>query len=139
MKDINSWNWFGVLTIENLKDVAQVAFKMLESKKYTFASCIESLDHMDVRPDQSLENGTNGSPLSVWHDEIGDKYGGFNFCDTYGVWGLSTSARDGQPFDNYNTPYISFEYDKTIRITQRNGYGNIIKWVIVVQRSEKGE
>ena len=133
MKDeVNSRHWFGNLTVDNIEEVGKVALKMLNGKKYVFAAYHEGCYSVEVRPDRSLENGTNGSPLSVW---FGDnrEHGRFNFCDTYGGWGLSTSCKKPVYDGKYNTPHVVFEYDKTIKITQRNGHGDLLYWTIAVQ------
>jgi hypothetical protein len=79
-------HWFGNITVDNIKEIANEVLHRLDGKKYTFVSVYEYKRYEpETRVHQVLENGTNGSPLSVYFDE-NRKYAGFNICDTYGVW-----------------------------------------------------
>ena len=112
-------NWFGTVTNENIEEIANKIFDMLKGKTYTFVEVYEYMRYEPkTRTSQKLENGTNGSPLSVWHSED-LTYSGANFCDTYGVWGISP---------NY---YIVFEYN-SITIHLNTPAGKEAYWQITV-------
>jgi hypothetical protein len=90
-------NWFGTVTNNNIVDIAQEILKRLSGKSYTWVECYEYRRFVpETRIHQHLVSGTNGSPLSIWFSDDGS-YSGANFCDTYGVWGISPDM------------YISFE------------------------------
>lgn len=114
-------NWFGNLTIDNTEEVAKHILNILDEKKFSFVSVYEyKRFEPETRLHQKLENGSNGSPLSVWTE---DGYAGFNFCDTYGVWGCTTA-------DNV---YIVFNWDKQITISKKTGVGQQCYWQITVE------
>lgn len=132
-------NWFGTQTIENTPLIAKRLEHMLAGKKYTFASTNDGFQPdsrigFEVRPDQKLKNGTSGTPLSTWVDEEQDppRFAGFNFCDTYGVWGISTSAVNDKYDHTFKAPYWVFEYNQA-RVTHRAPAGHLLVWVIAVQ------
>ena len=125
--------FYGTLTTENIEEVANAILEKLAGKTYTFVSSNEYIGAYkpEVKINQHLENGNNGSPLSVWRGEDG-RYAGFNFCDTYGVWGLSTSQTENRYDPKFNAPYVSIEYN-TIEMTHRAGSGALLYWVIEIQ------
>lgn len=131
----------GGLTVENLETFAQAILEKLKGKKYVFTSWNEGSGYessVNVRPDQYLENGNNGTPLSIFFDEKNDipHYAGFNFCDSYGVWGTSTSKHDSDlkfGWDsNFDAPYIVIDYSY-IKIIHRAPAGHVLIWVISIQ------
>lgn len=81
---------------------------------------------VQVRTNQEL----HGPPSLFFADDM--SYAGFNFGDTYGVWGLSTSAKDDRYDPEFNNPYIVLEWSQ-IKITHRAGAGNLVHWVIAIQ------
>ena len=121
--------WSGVLTIDNVEEVGNMILEVLSGREYVFVS---SYEHGGFEPvihlNQSLENGTNGSPLSWWVSEDG-KFVGFNFCDTYGVWGCFTSSVNGKYDGKFTSPYIVIDWGK-ITITQRAPNGLLRYWQI---------
>lgn len=119
--NINTRNWFGTVTNENIEDVANAILSILKGKNYTWT---ESYEYRGFRPEtrvhQHLENGTGGSPMNVWHSkEI--NYSGANFCDTYGVWGI------------YPKCYVAFEHDRVINIEMTTGAGKKAFWQITLE------
>ena len=125
-------NWRGNLTVDNIKDVVGLFRRLLDGEVYTFVSANEFFGFKpDVRTDQKVEHkkATNGNAFGVWfEDSDSPSCAGFNVVDTYGVWGLSTSASE--------QPYISFEWNK-VTIKHRAGAGHNLWWVIAVQRERQ--
>lgn len=116
----------GMLTIENIEEVANMIVDILHDKQYVFVSANEFFDYKpDVRVNQKLKQDA----LSVW---IEDGYAGFNICDSYGVWGLSAMQKGYNA--SFDAPYVEIEYN-TIKITHKAGSGNKIYWVITAQES----
>jgi hypothetical protein len=87
--------WFGHLTLENFDAVAERITAMLTGARFTWVACNSGLgDYFpEVRTGQRMEK------LTV-HDrktyEDGSTHAHLTVCDTYGVWGLSTSVPDGK-------------------------------------------
>lgn len=125
--------FYGTLTTENIEEVANAILDKLTGKTYTFVSSNEYIGAYkpEVKTNQRLQNGNNGSPLSVWHSKDGRR-AGFNVCDTYGVWGLSTSQTENRYDSRFNAPYINMERN-TIEMTHRAGSGALLYWVIEIQ------
>jgi len=110
------------LTVDNIEATAHDILDFLTGHKYSFVSAYEyKRFEPETKLHQSLENGTNGSPLSSWIGEDG-KYGGFNFCDTYGVWGVTTGDK----------ATILFERD-SITIHKTNGDGRTCYWQLTLE------
>ena len=118
-KEKPSRNWFGHLTVDNIDDIVVVLKEMLEGQKYTFVSMrwLEGLEpRVDVRTSQSLKDNA----FSVYHHAL---HAGFNVGDTYGVWGVSTTAPD---------PFFNFEHCK-VTIQHESASGNKLTWVIALE------
>ena len=133
MEQVNGYHWYGEVTIENIEAVAKTIEEVLTGKYYTFASLnADCVSIFDVHTSQKLEpdKATDKKALSVWFDKehTPPQYAGFNFVDTYGVWGLSTGS---------DKPYISFKYNHQIRIEQLNGYGEKLIWIITTENHEQ--
>lgn len=120
---INHRNWFGHLTYENCSEVGQHIYEFLKQvKTYNFIT-YGPYDRLDCDADQYLTNGTSGSPYSFYDYAERDYKGrGFNFCTSWGIFGLSCYS--GEPQDK--SPYIVFDYRK-LRIDQLNGAGEPLK------------
>lgn len=132
MKQVNSHNWYGEVTVENIEVIAKTIEEMLTGKYYTFASLnADCVSMFDVRTSQKLEpqKATDNKALSVWFDKEHNppRYAGVNFVDTYGVWGLSTGSEK---------PYVSFEHNNQVKIEQLNGYGEKLIWIIAIESHE---
>jgi len=111
MLDINHWS--GTLGLENIQDVATAIEQKLCDKAYTFVSVYEYMNYKpETRINQRLVRGKNGSFMSLYFDDKNDPptFAGFNFCDTYGVWGLSTSQPQGGFDPTCEAPYIEFTH-----------------------------
>jgi hypothetical protein len=142
-------NWYGDVTIENIKEVAEKMKSILSGKRYTFVAVNmygvaggwageqgQLISEPEVRTSQELKPGTNGDSLSVWFDKENSSptYAGFNFCDSYGVWGLSTHIpSDNEP--HYNIPYAVFEWGHKIKIAHRAPAGHILYWTIALEEA----
>ena len=132
MKNYNDDNWYGTLNVDNIKAVAKTILKKLENNKYTFTSTYEYRSWSpESRVHQELKNGTNKSPLSVWFGK-NNEYGGFNFCDSYGVGGVSTSQKEDKYDPNFNSPYVVIDYNE-VKITHRAPNGLLCYWLIVIE------
>ena len=133
--DVNTRNWHGDVTIENIKEVASAIEKMLTGKRYTFVAnnADWSNEMPQVRTSQRIEPDkvTDKRGVNVWFDEKESppSLAWMNVADTYGVWGFSTSSTE--------KPYVVFEGEHTIKITQKNGYGHALHWVIAVENHDK--
>jgi len=123
---------YGMLTKGNIEDFVAVLREMLTGKRYTFVACNESRHfEPEVRTSQRLENGTNGTPFSVHHY---DGWASFGVCDTYGVWGCTTTWDDPKMYDaDFKNPYFVFDYNK-VTITHRAPAGHLLYWVVAVER-----
>lgn len=125
-------NMYGTITVSNIEKFANAILEVLQGKKYSFAAAYEYKNYRpELRTNQQLENGRNGSPLSIYYGE-NNAYAGFHFVDTYGVWGCSTSKQEEGYDPTFEAPYINIEYGK-IEITQRTGTGMIAYWTIMIQ------
>ncbi len=135
--------WYGMLTISNVEEIANKINELLVGKQYTFVSVNmygnvdvpgELISRPEVRTSQYLKSESGRNSLNVWRDKDNDtpKFAGFNFGDSYGVWGCSTNT-DSPHYDHtYNNPYIVLEYDK-VRITHRAPAGHLLYWVIAIE------
>ena len=133
-------NWYGTQTIANTPLIAKRLEKMLTGKRYTFAATNDGFNPnsnigFEVRTDQRLKDG---SKVNVWQDKEQDppRFAGFNFSDTYGVWGVSTSNTDSKYDPTFNAPYWVFEYNQA-RVTHRAPAGHLLVWVVAVQSDDK--
>lgn len=133
--------FYGTVTIDNIEKIAQMIDEKLTGKKYVFTSWNEGMSEqasLHVQPNQELKDSIKGNYYSLWYDNENDypEYAGFNFSDTYGVWGLSTSKHSSDlkfGWDSsYNAPYIVFDYNE-IKIIHRAPAGHILVWVISIQ------
>jgi len=123
--------WYGVVTVNNIEDVANIIYDVLKGKTYTFVSVYEYKRYEpETRTNQQLKNGTNGSPLSVYKE---DGFAGFIFCDTYGVWGLSTSNTNPAYDSTFHRPYVVVQWDK-VTISWRTGENKVAHWQITLQK-----
>jgi hypothetical protein len=123
--------WYGTLSVNNIKEVANMIYTVLKGRKYSFVDVYEYRRYEpETRLNQCLKNGSNGSPLSIYFDDD-NKYAGFNFCDTYGIWGCTTNRHDEQYDPEFNNPYIVIEDDQ-VTITQRTPEGRMCYWQMMV-------
>lgn len=123
---MDNTRWYGTVNVNNLEDVAKAIYNKLVGKRYVFASFNDYYNYPNViktRVNQQIEGD-----LQVWNK--GD-YAGFNIGDSYGVWGLSTWRQEEGYDGNFDSPYVSFEWD-TITITHRAPADNILVWQITV-------
>jgi len=133
--DVNTRNWFGDVTIENIKEVASAIEKMLTGKRYTFVAnnADWSNEMPQVRTSQRIEpdKATDKRGVNVWFDEKESppRLAWMNVADTYGVWGFSTSSTE--------KPYVVFEGEHTIKIRYKNGFGDVSRWVIAVEKDSE--
>lgn len=126
-------SWFGTLTRSNIDAVCGLLQQLLSDKSYTFVAANELFGFKpEVRVGQRLEpSRSNGLVIRAYHSEHSS---GFNVCDTYGVWGCSTTAVEPTYDPSFQAPYFSFEHEK-VTITHRSASGNLIYWVVAVEPS----
>ena len=146
MNDIRQLNWYGMLTIDNIKGVVALFRQLLDGKRYTFVAVNmygnentpgRIVSKIDVRTSQEVrhDKAKYGETFTVWFDEQSDtppRFAGFNVCDTYGVWGLSTNTNETKHDHEFKNPYIVFEWNK-VSITHRAPAGHILYWTIAVE------
>lgn len=148
-------DWFGYLTVDNYKDVAERIRRMLTGKRYTFVAMNHAFTtevqppRLEARAGQRMKRARYNEPGSeiTIHDEGELGLYGFTVSDTYGIWGVSTDKTDqspvyldsnpsGKPIGDYHaalwTAYISIEGMRQIRIVQRAPAGHRIEWIIAV-------
>jgi hypothetical protein len=128
---------YGTVYVGNVEEVGRAILEVLRGKPYTFVAANEYFGFKPkVRTGQRLREEGDGSPLSVHRDEDNDppRYAGFNFCDTYGVWGISTSQQEPGYDPEFNAPYVRIEHGHTVSITQRAAAGHLIHWVAAVEK-----
>jgi hypothetical protein len=113
---------------------------MLDGKKYTFVTVNSFFSRRDPTDERGFLLSTNApevrtsqvmAKVSVYHDDDG-KYAGFNVSDTYGVWGVSTSATENVYDPTFEKPYFVFEYNQ-VRFYHRAPAGNSLVWVIAIE------
>ena len=105
---------------------------MRKEKRYTFVACNEFFDFKpEVRTGQELKED---NPVSYWIDENNNPplHAGFNVNDSYGVWGLSTSQKENKYDNEFNAPYVVFDYNQ-IKITLRAPAGHKIYWTVALE------
>lgn len=141
--------FYGSMTIENAEEIGLMIYEKLKGKQYTFASHNSGFSEqsplfLDVRVNQSLSDHPGNPSFHFWMGENGE-YAGFNFNDSYGVWGISTSVNNPNIrvnqdshmkyyFDpDYNAPYVVIDF-MDIRIVHRAPAGHILVWVISLER-----
>lgn len=127
----------GFLALDNFDEVVKRIRSMIgNGQPYTWVAMNESFGlRAEVRAsmvaetvrttDDGLDDGTPMSHLTV--------------SDTYGVWGLSTTARDqaaARDGDKFNHTYLHFEhtkYGEKLTIEHNAPAGHRLCWVIAVE------
>jgi hypothetical protein len=126
--------WYGMLTINNIEQVADLLRQLLSGKRYAFVSSNELFSFKpEVRTNQELKPS---DPINVYYDKDGKRFAGFNVYDSYGVWGCSTSLQEEQYDHEFKNPYFVFNLDK-VTITHRAPAGHKLYWVVVVEGDQK--
>lgn len=137
--------WYGMLTIDNINEVVGQIKEVIDGKKYTFVAVNmygneqdpgRLVSQIDVRTSQEArhDKAKNGETFIVWFDEANNppQFAGFNVCDTYGVWGLSTRTNSANYDYEFKNPYLSIDRNK-VSISHRAPAGRILYWVIAVE------
>lgn len=124
-------HWFGVLTISNVEQVADLLRRLLAGKNYTWVATNEGYAWKpEVRLSQRIKPGwPDKDPITVHQHET---WAHLIVCDTYGVWSLSTHSLDGHYDGKFTDPYFSFERDR-VTITHRVPAGHLCHWLLVVE------
>lgn len=124
---MNTAKWYGTLSVANIENVVKQINELLSGKSYSFVSAYEYRRfEPEIRTGQQLRD-----KYHLWYGD-NNEYAGFNFSDTYGVWGLSTNNQDGKYDPTFRNPYVEIGRDE-IMITQRTGEGRIAYWLIRVE------
>lgn len=136
---------FGMLTVNNLEEVANRVYEFLKGKRYTFVAVNSFFGRPDPVGDQGFVLSTNhpevrtnqylSGPPSVWYEKDTDNpsYRGFNFGDTYGSWGLCTATNEPQYDPSFNNPYYVIDY-VTVRFYHRAPAGHFLAWVFAIDQ-----
>ncbi len=134
MKNKYNLSWRGMLTVENVQQVADLLHKLLDGKCYTF---ITANEFFQFKPEVQTKQHflSNEGAVGVYYDEENTppKYAGFNVNDTRGVWSCSTNSTDIRKDPEFKNPYLFFENDR-VTITHRAPAGNLLYWVIVAEQ-----
>lgn len=128
--------WHGMLTVNNVEQVADLLRQLLTGKRYTFVAVNEFYGFKpEVRTSQKLKPKINSSnPINVYYDDTGAKrFAGFSVSDSYGVWSFSTNLQEDQDDPGSKNPHFSFEWDKVTIIFRLSG-GNLVYWVAAVEK-----
>lgn len=135
--------WFGDMTLENAEAIADRLRKMLTGRRFTFVSVNSGFSETsipDVRNGQMLDGHVDskgiGTGENVSFSMLADDHAHIVVCDTYGVWGLSVTARKYE--ERYHQPYVKFARrtrycGESMAVIHRNGDGDILRWVVVVE------
>lgn len=78
-------DWYGYLTLENFQAIADRIRRLLEDRTYTWVACNEGLGN--YRPE--VRTGQRASKVEA--SLLAPDHGHLKVCDSYGVWGMSTS------------------------------------------------
>lgn len=131
-------DWSGMLTVENIDQVAERILRLLQGKRYTFVAFNEIFpDRLEVRTGMRLDpkDATNGIGVSVYRDESGNgDFAGFNVVDSYGVWGPTTTVKEDRYDDDFRNPYIYFKEDR-VTIAHHAPAGHKLIWVAVIEKT----
>lgn len=134
MEDEYNFYWHGMLTVKNVQQVADLLFKLLDGKYYTFIAANEFFQFRpEVKTRQYLSN--HKESISAYCDKKNTppKHAGFNVDDISGVWGCSTNLTEDKKDPKFKNPYIVFEHDRVI-ITHRTPARDLLYWVIVTEQ-----
>ena len=131
-------HWYGMLTIENVQQIADLLLQLLDGKRYTFVAANEFFRFKpEVRTGQTLDHkgARSGKAIGIYSDEkdTPPRHAGFNVGDTYGVWGCSTNLAENKYDPEFNNPYFVFEYNK-VTITHRAPAGHLLYWVAAIEQ-----
>lgn len=136
--------WYGYLAGDTIDQIEQRIRKLIgDGQRYTWVSYNTTQPHTfpDVRTGQRVEPGkaTDRQAIKVSKD---DGFVHLTVVDTYGVWGMySTHATEAdarkaaEDEKDWSVTYVAVEgwgqggRDR-IEISQYNGYGEVLHWVI---------
>jgi len=114
------------VTVKDIPEVASLIHEVLDGHKYVFVAVNEGFGYRpEVHTDQECRK------VSYWQNFESDIYAGLNVCDTYGVWGFSTTQIEGYDA-TYQNPFVTIEHRK-IEITHRAPCGYLLRWLIQIQ------
>lgn len=116
---------YGTVTIDNIDEVAEKLKQLLEGKQFTTVCCYEYRNwEPEVRLHQYLDGGRDGENIRVIHHHLepdgnpDNPHSQITVCDSYGVWGISTTQTETRYDPDFNAPYVAFEWDR-VTITAR--------------------
>ena len=149
-------HWYGYLADENVEHVADRIRTMLGGSTYTFvANNVEQKSAVpEVRTSQRLTPEKTLSKQSPRVSRIGDEQNfggettisdwcGISCADTYGSWGIhaphttEAEARADERHSTFLSIYGGLGENgsrERIEIHHRNGYGEMLHWVIAVEQ-----
>jgi len=124
-------DWEGILTIDNVQEVADRIRKLLEGKKYTFVT-VNELRGFKPRVHTGQRLRKSSDAVSIHTD--GQARAGFNVLDTHSAWGCTTNLIEGT-FDP--EIHICFEQNNRdgdrMMITRQTEGGPKFFWVAAVE------
>lgn len=133
MEDDLERNWYGMLTIHNVDKVADLLMRTLGDRTYTSVSArCEDRSPPEVRTGHKLKPGRPGSNPVTVHKHEGWVH--MIIGDTYGVWGITSSAASSAYDPEFKNPYLSFDRGR-VAITHRVPCGDIVHWVFAPERN----
>ncbi|MEV0382307.1 hypothetical protein [Nonomuraea sp. NPDC050643] len=139
---INGHDWYGFLALDNFDEVvSRIKMMIGNGQPYTWVATNEAFGlRAEVRASMVAEKiSVETSP----HDD-GTPRGHVWVCDTYGVWGVSTtapdqaSARDG---GKSTCVFLNFErtcYGEKLTIEHYVLAGDRVCWVIALEAARDG-
>lgn len=129
--------WFGYLTMENLDAVADRIRRMLDAgQRYTWVAVNEGRGY---KPE--VRTGQVAMKVEAWRLETGssgEPYGGITVNDTYGTWGIHTTAIDqraAQKQVSRDKAFIHIEHGQ-IRVEHYAPAGHRLRWVAALEVDE---
>lgn len=126
-------DWYGYLTLENGEAVAERLHSMIGGgQRYTWVAANELFGYLpEVRTSQIAE----AVRYSTSDLEDGRHMAHITIPDSYGVWGLDTTAPDedaARNGDTHDQVYVSFSYRK-LEISHYAPAGHRLYWVIALE------
>lgn len=127
--------WAGVLTFENIDQVADTLRDLLTGRRFTLVSANE-LEMFKPRVKQGKMVVEREMHPGVYVNRRSDPDGTIlRVSDTDSVWGCITRTHDESPDPTFENPHISFEGDR-VTITCRAPSGLKLYWVVVVEKDQ---
>ena len=127
-------SWQGMLTIDNIDEVAKLIFQLLGGKEFVL---MEKNGLFKFKPQFTANQRLCGvSEKGIEVRREGNNSAGFNPEYTDAVLPISTDLKD-EIFDpRYRNPHIRFEKDK-VTIVKLTDAGHLMGWTAIVGNEDK--